>query len=235
MRLMFTSPPDLKTDRFRIGKVSSKVSPGTRDGKTIATRLFRYTLIPTGSGEGVIHPTDLSYIIVPDSIPGALQTPRLTVRIAQPISVDAESPTNIWIWIMGAILALGGVGAILWFRLREQTDPDENLGKSERMQALLGDLKAQVSRNRSDFYTRLYDLIWEAINSRFQLSATRGDTDACVRAIYESNLSDSQKTRLSEWITRAAQEKFSPAQGTPGETLRLYNEVEVFFGSEWSD
>ena len=90
-RLMFTSPPDLETDKFRIGKVSSKVSPGTRDGKAIATRLFRYTLIPTGSGEGIIHPTDLTYIIVPDSIPGVLHTPRLTVRIAQPIPVSPES------------------------------------------------------------------------------------------------------------------------------------------------
>ena len=236
--IVFTSPPHLKADGLVIGAVTTRVSQFQRGTAPFVAREFSFILRPLKPGRAIIHPAEISYVTLPDSTPGTLMTPELILMVAQPappgFMESVSLATLVIVILIGATLLAGGV--LVYVRRREKL----NLGEREGQLALsvvvraLATLESATHKPRNEFYAALSDTLSELVIGRVGGSLKRSQTEAIVTAAEgDISLSESARSRLVEWLRLAAREKYTPGLGQPGETVRVFSEVEEFLKGPW--
>lgn len=226
----FDRPLQPVLQKLRVGKFSTTVSSVGAGGDEITTKRFHYELIPTEAGLGRVEPMRVEYVSWPDSIPGELVTEPVTVQIAAPIPEPPKSnDLPIWLLVLVAVCLIGGgVAAVITVRKRSQAlRPDKT--PSERLLERLAELQKEVGSDLKRFQTGLFPIIVEYLERRFELPLAGRSAEEIAEALNRTALTESQRLQVAEWLERAEREKYQPIQAAPGKTIRLANEVKLFF------
>ncbi len=230
------SAPKPELQRLRVGALSSNVrqpdkSATSSQGRNRVSHEYVYTLIPTASGEGLVHPVRIGFLRISDSQAGSVSTSELRVSIAMPAPVDETNETD---WrIVGLVLlvvfVVGGF-TIAGMRRKHRVKAQEELKQRARdnIASDLRALKAATSGSKAEFFENLYGFLYTYLRDAGHISARKGDSDSLIAELRESALDEDAKRLLVKWLELSATEKFSPGRGTPGESLRVYYEVEAF-------
>lgn len=218
-----------QAERMRVLGTTSKISSDLENGVEITTRTYQYTFQPTEAGKGVIYPITLNYIAMPDSVPGELSTPELSVIIAEPVAVKkTEMGRTLWVFIIGLVFLVGGL-AVFVIVLRRRAKPREPIiTPSEHLLGELDKIKKESAGDRQAFFTRLHKALLHYIEKQYQLDLLGLTLEAIVSRINALEIAEDDKSRLAKWLKMAEKEKFAPGTGSPGEALRLATEIENF-------
>ncbi len=219
----------LQTDKLKVTRFSSKVSSIGTGANEVTTKLFKYTLEPTLSGQGIVEPLAIEFVSWPDSAVGELMTDRVTITIAQPVPQVAktESGDSLLLWGAIALVVIGGaVGVVLFLRKREPRETAKT-----PVQLFLEELTAlkDGSSDLKDFQTGLYKNLVSFLNAKYQIDVSGRSTDMIVADLEKTDLSLHAREKISGWLMRAEKEKYSPLVMAPGESLRLESEVRELF------
>ncbi len=229
-KLKDRSAPKLDLVRLRVGSVTSRTRPFNEGSKKRISQEYIYTLIPTASGEGVVKPLRIGFLRESDSRPGTVSTSELRALILMP-SIEAEKQGSDWRTIGAVLVALSvlaGILATLFMRKRRK-QALENRQSQEQIQLAtkLKELKAATSGTKAEFFDTLYEFLYGLLRDNGFVSARKGDSDSVIADLQRAAIPENIKRKLTNWLELSAIEKFSPGRGTPGETLRVYYEVEV--------
>ncbi len=229
----FDRPLQPQLDKLKVREFSSTISSVGAVQEEITTKKFRYTLIPTGSGQGRIEPITIAYASWPDSVPGELVTEGMWVTIGLPPPVEKrvgwrERLTLPVIAVLG-LLVTAGTGAVFYVRARNKKPRETVKSPAELFLEQLTAAKGESGGDLKRFQTLLYrNLLWYVrVQHGVELSGLT--MEEILRVVDSSSMPDQQKDRICGWLLRADREKFSPATPAPGETIRLEAEVRQFF------
>ncbi len=215
-------------DRLKVKGFSSSISSQpTADGeKTIKT--FRYVLVPTSSGAARIDPITISYLAMPDSISGELVTEPMTITVAEEIPVKIETGSNkLWVFLAGGLVILV-VGAAAYWRKRSAVPDEPILTPVEKFLNALEDAKFSSGSDLKKFQSALHDGLAQFFMEQYSIEVSLLPDDGVVEALDGTKLDEEQKQKLAHWFTQAKRDKFRPVDGSPGEVVRLENEIRAF-------
>ncbi|MEW5995080.1 MAG: hypothetical protein AB1744_11895 [Candidatus Zixiibacteriota bacterium] len=227
---LFTNPLDLIFDRLQVRGFTSSISSSGAGENEITTKRFRYTLAPISSGAATIAPVTISFVTWPDSIPVELVTEAMSVQIAEPLPPAAEDGIPlIWIIVIALVL-VGGAGVFVLARLARKRKAREVV-KAPAQQFLekLTDIKQNSGGDLKQFQAGLYDSLSAFLLDQYGIMADRLSDEELEQALVSTNLPDSYRVQISQWLIRARQDKFRPVSGTPGEITQLECAVRAVF------
>lgn len=219
----------LETDRLKVASFSSTVNSRGTGPDEVSSKVVQYRLAPTGSGVGRIEPLAIEYTEWPDTTIGVLMTDAITISIAQPVPVKAESDngTPAWIWLLIIVVLAGGaVGVFFWRRDRPSAPPPRTPAE-----AFLDDLAVLRKESGSDlkhFQTGLYKILVVFISVFFRIDVNGRTTDSILADLDKVEVNRETKDTLADWLRRAEREKYAPVKAAPGETIRLESEIRSF-------
>lgn len=226
---IFGRPLNPFFDRLKVGRFSSSISSIGRGYDEVTTKKFKYVLIPTSSGAGKIDPITISYVGMPDSIPGELVTEPMTITIAQalPQEVPGEGNNSLYLVLFGALILVGSSVALYIWRSGRETE----VVKTPKEQFLEGldDLKKRSGQDFKLFQSGLCELLESYLESAHDVKARSITDEDLTERINALDLSEQQKIDLSGWLSNARRDKFRPVTAAPGEAIRLENEIREFF------
>ncbi|MCH6575637.1 MAG: hypothetical protein IH795_10630, partial [Bacteroidetes bacterium] len=164
-------------------KFSSSInSTGTGDSeKTI--KKFSYTLLPTSSGSAKIDPIVISFISLPDSSRGQLQTEPVIINVADPIIVEESESFALWFLAMGGFLLIGGVAAA-FFLIKGGGIEEEVFTPVQIALQELTKVKEDSGTDFKKFQAGVYRLLTKFSKENYQIE-TAGKSEAEIRAQYE--------------------------------------------------
>lgn len=217
-----------ETENLKVVGTSSAISSGEEDGREITTRTFKYTLEPTEPGIGTIEPIVLRYISWPDSIPGELSTQGFKILIADPLPPSEESQFHVSVLIV--VFAAGLIAAILIVVVRKRRAGTAEPEKSSE-KAFLDELEVVKKESHGDrklFFTQFYKLLSAYLESKYELALGGKTTQVILEELERLEVPIDRREKITGWLALAEKEKFAPGGGTPGDIIRLINEVESF-------
>ncbi len=219
----------LQADKLKVARFSSKVSSTGIGADEVTTKLFKYVLEPTLSGQGTIEPLAIEFVSWPDSVAGELLTDRVTITIAVPVPQIAttEGEGSLLLWGMIVLVVIGGaVGVVLFLRKREPGEAVKTPG-----QMFLDELTVlrTGSSDLKDFQTGLYKNLLSFLEAKYGIAVSGRSTGMIVADLEKTDLSLHAREKIAGWLTRAEKEKYSPSVMLPGESLRLESEVRELF------
>ncbi len=229
--------PNLELRRMRVGSVTAKNRPYTAGGKKRISQEYIYTLIPISSGLGVISPVRVDFLRKSDSRIGSVVSPQLQVTILLPEIIKDPSDSNLRV-ITFVLIGLFVLGAFVFIVLRKKRGQDiaqknQLSEKQSRLDSALEALKTASSGTKAEFFDSLYEFLYALLRDGEWITARKGDSDSVLDELSQASLPEDTKRQLSAWLELSSHEKFSPGRGTPGETLRVYYEVESFMNEVW--
>ncbi|MFH1373021.1 MAG: BatD family protein [bacterium] len=225
---LFEGPLSPVLGQLKVQGFTSSISSSGPVGNETTTKRFRYTLVPTSSGQARIESVRIGYVSWPDSIPGELVTEAMTVQVAQPLPPDREeSSAGVWLIITGLAVVTLVVVAIVAVRRRR---PKEII-KSPQEQFLesLDELKTDAAGDFRKFQTGLYDSLSVFLTARYDIIVDRLGDDEIIAALDATGLNNGQKQQLGTWLVQARQDKFRPVAGNPADIVRLETEIRGYF------
>lgn len=225
----FEKPLNPYIDRMIVRGFTSSIASSFEEGQEVTTKKYKYTLIPTSSGQGIIDPVVISYVTWPDSIPGELTTEAMTVMIDDPKPKEEASGIAWYIWggLGVGLLFIGIVASIFMFR-----KPKEQVVEQNPEELFLDDLELLKTKSASDkkhFQTGLHTLFREYLMRKYEFDITGMGEEEIHNSLKDTTLSDGRVEKMTKWIIQAEKDKFSPVQAAPGEVLRLESEIRQFF------
>lgn len=224
----FDRPLSPTFDRLKVKGFTSSISSHGSGTDEISVKTYKYTLIPTSSGKGIIDPINIPYVMLPDSIPGELVTEAMTVQVHDSVPVEETDWTNIVLIV--TVIAIVFVVLIIVFliRLKKKGAGEEAKSPKEKAIENLNTLKNDAGNDMKKFQTGLYQLLRDYVNVQYSIDVEILDDDELTKSIMECGLSKSDGDKLAGWIIKAKQDKFRPIVSFPGETIRLETEVREF-------
>lgn len=225
----FPHPLNPYIDRLKIGRYSSSISSTGQGKEESTTKKFTYVLEPTSGGKGKIDPITIAYVSWPDSIPGELVTELVMIDIADEVIVAKSSGSILWYFIIGGILLLGGGAGV--FIVRNKTAKSKVPVKTPVDAAIeeLDNTKAESGSDLKKFQTGIYDLLSNFLKSRYNIDVSGNDEAQLGTTLAKTSLSETQKGSIIKWLVQAERDKFRPIEASPGETVRLENDLRKFF------
>jgi hypothetical protein len=226
----FDRPLQPRLEKFQIGPFSTAIGSSGSGADEITTRTFTYTLIPIGSGAARIEPVTIAYVSYPDSIPGELVSEPITVQIAAPIPVIVEESHVTWWLFSGVLIGAAALAAVVILRMRRSPMSGKNLlTPAERFMDNMNRLKNEAGSDLKKFQTGLFGALSLYLGEEYNLALSNKNSAQIAAALKATSIPDSRKERILGWLDRAEREKYSPAAGAPGETIRLATEVQQYF------
>lgn len=225
----FPKPLSPYIDRLKVGRYSSSISSTGQKESEVTIKKFTYVLEPTSGGLGLIDPITINYISWPDSIPGELVTEKVTIQIADQIIVKPSETSNIWYYLIGALVIVSG-GAT-FFVLRSRAAKNKIPVKSPVDKALeeLSKTKAESGSDLKKFQTGIYNLLSEFLEERYNIEIGGLSETGLAERLSKTSLNEKDKSALVNWLIQAERDKFRPIESSPGETVRLENDLRKFF------
>ncbi len=225
----FDKPLSPYFDRLKVRGFSSSISSTGESGSEITTKKFKFVLIPIGSGNVTIESVPISYIAMPDSIPGELMTEAMSVTIAPAIPKKVESnEIPFWITVISMALLISG-GLFIFIKKRAKPEEEEFITPKEQFLTGLTELKKNAGSDMKIFQSGLYDLLVSYLFDAQGILVSDESYEELENKLSECNLSEAQSVKVFEWITKARKDKFRPVSSSPGETIRLESEIRNYF------
>lgn len=225
----FGRPLEGSFERLKVGRFSSSISSRGSGPDEVTTKQFRYELIPTAPGKGIIHSITISYLQWPDSIAGELVTEEMSIRVAEPLPVKKEEPTgSIW-WMAGAAFLIAAAGGGVAWRIRSRQPVEIARSPEEIFLAKLTDLKKEAGADLKKFQAGLHLSLSHYLGDRYSLEVGRLQEEKLEEALVSGGLSKGRAARLVGWLSKAQKDKFAPVEAGPGETVRLESDIRSFF------
>lgn len=227
---LFGGPLDPYFDRLRVRKFSSSInSTGTGDReKTI--KKFSYTLFPTSSGTAKIDPIVISFISLPDSTRGQLLTEPVIINVAEPVFVEESESFPLWFLALGGFLLIGSVAAA-FFLIKGGGKKEEVFTPIQIALQELAKVKEDSRTDLKQFQAGVFSLLTKFSKENYQIE-TAGKSEAEIETAFaDTNLDETRKRQIKDWIVNAEKDKFRPDVFSPGETVRLENEIRIFLES----
>jgi len=225
----FTNPLNPYIDRLRVGRFSSSINSAGKDKDEVTTKKFTYVLEPTSSGLGKIDPIKISYVSWPDSIPGEMITEKVSISIADQILKENSDSSNLWFYLIaGLILAGGGAGVFI----AKSKAANTKVPIKTPVDMALEELAKVTSESGSDlkkFQTGVYSLLSDFLKTRYNMNVGGLTQSELEVQISKTSLSVPQKSGIIDWLMQAERDKFGPIEASPGETVRLENDLRKFF------
>ncbi len=219
------------TENLKVLGTTSTISSIEENNQEYTVRTFKYTFKPTKGGIGAIMPIILSYITMPDSLPGDLATQEFHVSIAQPVPPPEEGGLGL-VYVLIIISVVIVVIILIVYLVRKRKGDDTPVLTPE--QKLLEELKTirdESSVDRKLFYTRLYKLLTDYLTAKYDIDTVRKSPQEICDKLGSLKLSAGFKEKYSGWLIQADKEKFAPGSGSPGDTIRLITEIGNHFQS----
>ena len=226
---LFDRPLSQYIDRLKVRGFSSSISSALENGEEFTTKTYRYSLIPTSSGEGLIDSMSISYITWPDSIPGMLMTEPMTVTIGEPkLKETSSTKGSLWWYLLGGVIVIGGI--VVFVILKRAPQEKEKVLSAEQLALVsLMELKEKAGGDLKQFQTGLFALLAVYLKHKFNVSAQFDTDDELMERLKKTSLTDAQIEQIHGWLVKAQKDKFAPVNAAPGETLRLEAAVKQFF------
>ena len=227
---LFEGPLNPYFDRLRVRKFSSSInSSGTGDReKTI--KKFSYTLLPTSSGSAKIDPIVISFLSLPDSARGQLLTEPVIINVADPVFVEESESFPLWYLATGSFLLIGGVTAA-FFLIKGGGKKEEVFTPVQIALQELAKVKEDSGTDLKQFQAGVFSLLTKFSNENYQIETAGKSEEEIETAFADTNLDETRKRQIKDWIVRAEKDKFRPAVASVGETVRLENEIRTFLES----
>ncbi|MDX9858678.1 MAG: hypothetical protein RBT76_12875 [candidate division Zixibacteria bacterium] len=226
----FERPLQPVLDKLRVGRFATSISSTGSGSEEVTTKRFEFSLIPTESGIGRVEPVTIAFLSWPDSIPGEVVTEPVSITIAAPRPPDAQ-PDRLPVWLLvlaGACVAAGG-GAVYAYRRRRARAEMPEKTPAERLLERLSTLQKEAGSDLKRFQTGLFSMLVDYLEQQFDLPLAGKTADEVASAIAHTALSDAQRDSIVGWLQRAEREKYQPVNPSPGETVRLANDLRSFF------
>jgi len=228
---LFPKPLSPEFEGLKIQSFSTSVSSTGRGDSEITSKKLKYTLAPTASGLGTIHPVEISYITRPDSLPGQLFTEAMMVTIAEPKPADLSGENSAFspvIIVAIFVLVAGGlVAGLLVIRGRKPQEPVKS--PREKFLEDLAELKATSANDLKRFQTGLFRHMAAYLSAQYDLDLANLSPGEIDEALAQTDMASAQREKITAWLARAERERFSPATVAPGEGIRLEAEIREFF------
>ncbi|MCH7690059.1 MAG: hypothetical protein IIA17_03320 [candidate division Zixibacteria bacterium] len=227
---LFEGPLNPYFDRLKVRQFSSSInSTGTGDReKTI--KKFSYTLLPTSSGSAKIDPIVISFMSLPDSSRGQLLTEPVIINVADPIIVEKSESFPLWFLVMGGFLLIGGVAAA-FFLIKGGGKEEEVFTPVQIALQELSKVKEDSGTDFKKFQAGVYRLLTKFSKENYRIETAGKSETEIETAFADTNLDETLKRQIKDWIVRAQKDKFRPAVASVGETVRLENEIRTFLKS----
>ena len=226
----FEGPLNPYFDRLRVGRFSSSInSTGTGDAEK-TTKKFSYTLLPTSSGTAKIDPIAIIFVSWPDSTPGQLLTEPVFISVADPVFVEVPEEFPFWIFVAGGFLLIGGASTAL-FLIRSGGVKEEVLTPVQIALKELTKVKEDSGTDFKRFQAGVFSLLTKFSKENYQIETAEKSEAEIEAAFADTNLDETRKREIKNWIVKARKDKFSPAVASPGESVRLENEIRKFLES----
>ncbi|MBN2226907.1 MAG: hypothetical protein JW763_06050 [candidate division Zixibacteria bacterium] len=217
-----------ETEYLAVQGSSSAISSEEQDGQDITTRIFRYEFKPTKGGIGRILPITLEYLTMPDSISGQLTTQEYSIQIAPPV-VLAEPTGLAWYhYVIIAVVLAGAVFVVVLIIKKGRRPVAVETTPEQTMLEKLSEIRGEGHIDRKVFYTRLYRLLLDYIDRKYEIAIVGGMTPDVIAALDDKEIPRGEKEKLAGWLTLADREKYAPGGGEPGDTIRLITEMENY-------
>ncbi|UCD17932.1 MAG: hypothetical protein JSV44_03230 [Candidatus Zixiibacteriota bacterium] len=215
-----------ETENLKVLGTTSAISSAQEQGREITVRTFQYEFQPTASGTGVVMPILLSYVAMPDTMPGQLSTQQFTVAIAEPIPEPQMRGLRWYHYLALALIVIVIVvaGVYIRKRARERIEPVKT--PEDELLSALAPIKDESHLDRKLFYTRLYKLLLDYAERKHHIPTGGKMLQDIFNAMEAAEVPVDEKGKLSGWLSLADREKFSPGGGEPGDTIRLITEIE---------
>jgi len=227
----FDKPLSPTFDRLKVKGFTSSISSQGTGADEISIKTYQYTLIPTSAGRGTIDPVNISYVAMPDSIPGELVTEAMTIQIKDPVVVEETDWTNIILIVSAIAFVVVVIFVLLIMRLKKKGKGEVVRSPKEKAIEELDILKNTSGNDMKKFQTGLYQLLKDFVIEKYSINPETLEDDELIKSIMECGLSKADGERLSGWIIKARQDKFRPVVAAPGDTIRLETEVREFFSN----
>lgn len=220
----------VQSDRLKVARFSSSVRSTGTGPDELTTKIFEYRLAPILSGVATIEPLVIEYVAWPDSLVGELVTDPVTVAIAEPVPAELREEGGIsggWIALIAVLVIGAGVGLYAVFKPKVAGE----VVKSPALSFLeeLEQVRKDSGMDLKKFQTGLYRCLEGYIRVRYGIDLSGCPASAAATELEKVEPSGSVRDTLSDWLTRAEREKFSPLAAAPGEVPRLEAEVRSFF------
>lgn len=228
---LFTQPLSPDFTGLRVQQYSSSVKSTGSGEDEVTTKTYSFTLKPTQSGTGTIDPVTINYLTWPDSVAGQLVTEPMTIQMAAAVPVQPEGKPRVWLLALalGTLVVIGAASWIIRSRIRKRAPAEVIKTPAEIFLENLTHLRVDSGNDVKKFQTGLYKQLVLFLRNRYNLEPSGTSADEIITSLQETNLTDAQKEKISDWLIRAEKEKFSPVEAAPGETIRLESEVRDFF------
>lgn len=227
---LFEGPLNPYFDRLRVGNFSSSInSTGAGDDeKTI--KEFSYTLLPTSSGTARIDPIVISFLSLPDSARGQLLTEPVIINVADPVIVEESESFSLWLLATGGFFLIGGV-AVAFILIKSGGKKEEVFTPVQTALEQLAKVKEDSGTDFKQFQASIYSLLTKFSKENYRIE-TAGKSEAEIETAFtDTNLDETRKRQIKDWIVTAQKDKFRPAAASVGETVRLENEIRKFLES----
>lgn len=226
----FERPLQPGLTNLRVGRFATTISSTGAGAHEVTTKRYVYSLVPTASGTGRVEPLAIAYISWPDSTPGELVTEPVTVSIlpAPPVSESSGDPPFWLLLVVAVCLAGGGVAAVVVVRRRGRATQSE-MTPADLLLTKLADLQKEAGADVKRFQTGLFRILVDYLEQRFSLPLHGKSAEEIEQAVVHTPLTENERDHILGWLKRAEREKFQPVQGSPGETIRLGNEIKTYF------
>ncbi len=221
-------------DRLKVRGFSSSISSTNVTGLLekegeLTTKKFRYVLIPTSSGEGIIDAVEIEYLKMPDSVSNVLITEPMTIMIAEKIPeiIEETNSRTKYLIIIGLILT-ASLAALYIRKKIAREKPVKQSPKDSFLKSLM-ELKNLSGSDMKKFQSGLYELFCSFIKASFQLDLREISESEIETKIRETRLNSEEQYKISNWIIMAQKDKFRPVDSSPGDVIRLESEVRIIF------
>jgi hypothetical protein len=226
----FDKPLRLDTDNLNVTAFSSSVTSQGTGPDEITTKVYDYSVAPTLSGLGTIHPLDIEYLMWPDSLTGHLTTDPVEIHIDDPKPRETAKSGHLLIYLIGGLVACGVVLAIfLWIVLKRRRPVELVESPAEGSLKELEALKSEAGQDIKKFQTGLYRILVRYLSRRYAVDLEGLSAEQVEAKLSDTGINDSETGKIMAWLKRAEKEKFAPVAVAPGEVLRLETEVRQHF------
>ena len=216
-------PPELTNLRLIATSTSNNVS--NQGGIQTATRRYHYSFAGETLGMAYVDEITLRYFDARNES-HTLSTPRMQLRIIDPIAVRGDSTD--FIIILAAALTILLIGIFVFIKYRNRMKQDENADPEIELQPLevvfkrhLDDVNKLQESDLGAAYDKLSTITWHYIRQRYELGADVGTTREAIEALEKKEIGHAKRTPIQEILQTCDVARFAGADSDPNRLVGI--------------
>ncbi len=217
-------------NNFEIVANSSSNKVATRQGKSLATHEYTFTLQPQSLGMGYIESVIIRYTDLKLDTDLTLTTNRIEIKVTDPVAEPGDKTWLIWL-ALGIVLVIAAVYVIINLNKRKAEKQAQEAEEAERNrpveEKLLEELKETVDLNDTALdvmsgINSTVKILKRFLNEKFEIMVGSKPTEDIIKELKASNIDQNFCKDIEQILVTADVLKFSGNQASKQELERLY-------------